>query len=66
MSLHKKNLAIGCRSGTISVIKSGSEKILTLDILTPSIITSICWASPTDIFVATNYGTVSKLELQQV
>ena len=66
VSLHQKNLAIGCRSGTISVIKSGSENILTLDTLTPSIITSICWASPTDIFVATNYGTVSKFELQQV
>ena len=66
VSLHQNNLAIGCRSGIIGVIKSGYENILTLDTLTPSVITSICWASTTNFFVATNYGTVSKFELNQV
>ena len=66
VSLNGDLLMIGWKSGTIGILNKQNGDISIHEALKPALVTSICWTNTNTIFVGTNFGTVSKIEIINV
>ena len=66
ISLHGELLMIGWRFGTIGILNKQNGDISIHEALKPALATSISWTNYNTIFVGTNFGTVSKIEIIDV